>query len=406
MSNKEVATRVAVRPETVSRWRNEKRPVSPRNRPKLAEALSEAPGWFWDDNGVAIEAPADSSFLSSADEMEEVDETKESETRLRDLAATKMDENLLRHFELAPEQVAQEHERTGALSAHQIARKTRNQVQAQLKTVLDPAQRIQLYVLAAKLSTMLGYLAFERNDVALAHVYLNEACAFADAAGGAEAKASVRAWQSVVAYHSGKDKAALDYARDGRCHCERGPQASRLAVAEARALAHLGKAEEATAAIQQALELASDLPGPNAADCLLSFEPMGTGRIYVEAAGAYLDLGDAEGASHYAERALAAYEATDWRLTRALILADLALAHLSGEAADPGAAAARTREAIDMAHDVRSQLLAMKAWAIVIASRGWAKQPDMLDAAAQAEAWRKAVRPPSPPAGPRPPLPR
>jgi tetratricopeptide (TPR) repeat protein len=249
--------------------------------------------------------------------------------------------------------------------------------------------------LGAKLSAILGYLAFDLGSVPLADAYLNEASALADDVGVAQVQAWVRAWESVVAYHRGKYQAALDFARDGQRYAGRGPQAVRLAVAEARALAHIGDSNGATAAIQQALELRSHLPGPDTVGYLLSFEPMGTGRIYAEAAGVHLDLGDTERAERYAEKALDAYGTEACPATRALTLVDLALAHLSGEAADPGAAVARIRDAIAIAPDLPSEVLAVKAQAFVIASRAWAKQPEILDVAAQVEAWSKAIRTPS-----------
>ena len=207
-------------------------------------------------------------------------------------------------------------------------------------------------------------------------------------------KAWARAWQSKVAYLAGKDKDALDLARDGRDYGKEGPQAVRLVLAEARVLAHCGDPDRAKAALQHALELRAPPPEPATLGCLLSFQPMTTGRFCSEVAGACLDLGEAQMARRYAHDALAAHGSEDWPVTRALALFDVALAHLSGKAADPSAAATYIREAINITtvHDISSEVLAARAYSVVIASRAWAEHPDMVHPA-RLEAFARAVRP-------------
>jgi tetratricopeptide (TPR) repeat protein len=359
----------------------------------LGTLLGFDPSVVWPAEADRGSSDASSALDRLPSPGEEIDEIG---ARVQRLAVSNVDEATLRHLDLILDEAARQYETSDGAAVYQMVRKQRRWVEELLLGSQRPVQRLELHVRAAKLTAVLGYLAFDLGHRVLGEAYLDEAFSLADAAGHGDLKAWVRGLQSFVAYYSGRYSDALADAEDGQRHAAGGPQSIRLAAAgEARALGRLGDRKGVDTAVERALSVRSHIIETDPVGRFLSFEPLSTGRIYGNAATAYLSLGDSETARYFAELALAIFVAHNARASHVLTLVDLSMSHLAGTGSEPDAAAARMREALIVGTDLRSDVVSGRASEFLVVSRRWSPNPTMAELAEAVEEWRRRAVPPA-----------
>jgi len=247
------------------------------------------------------------------------------------LTAVNVDDAALDLLDFAISDFVDRYEVEGPLRLAAEVAALRWRVQQLLDGRQHPPQRRRLYVIAARLSGLLGYMAVNRSRFPLAAAYCREAFGLADVVGDRGLQAWVRGTGSFAAYYHGDYRRSLDLARDGLRYAGDGPQAIRLAVnGEARALARLGEAyrHEADRAVGYAFALLDRIEVPEGLTACISFEPYSVGRAAANAATAYLSLGDTAEVLRYADQVDTVIETSESAWSRALVRLDVATALL------------------------------------------------------------------------------
>lgn len=384
----EVAQRVGIHPKTLNRWVEGRRPHR-RYQYALGNLLGADPAVLWPEPGAAVpNALPGGALPAPGEEMAQIG------ARLERLARNNVDAATLRHLGLSLEEVSAAYERDGGAAVYRLVRQQRHWIEHLMEEQQRPRDRVELHAAAGKLSAVLGYLAFDLGHRTLAEAYLGEAFSLGEAAADRDLMAWVRGLQSFVAFYAGRYHAALEYARHGQVNAGGGPQSVRLAVAgEARALGRLGDAYAVAEAVERALGARERHPGGQPVGEFLSMEPLGVGRIHGNAASAYLALGDSARVQEHAERALEVFSGNASAASEALTAVDLAVSHLSGRGADPEAAAAAIRRALDVGAGLQSDVVAARLHDFVVISRRWAG-PELIETVEAVEEWRRRAVPP------------
>lgn len=290
-----------------------------------------------------------------------LEEAEEIARRSQRLAVSNIDQGALERIEALLDEIGASYERTDAGCVYPVALRQRRWVDELLTGSQRLRQRIELYVLAGKLSALLGYLAFDRGEVTNARAYCDEAFDLAREAGHHDLAAWVRGIQSFVAYYTGRYGEARDLARDGQRWAGAGRQSIRLAVSgEARALGRLGDRAGVERAVEYAIAQRDRLPEGDPVGCFLSFEPLERARVFGNAASAYLALGAHDQVERFAKEASAVFSHNEARASHALTLMDLAVAHLS-PGGDPDAAWEALQSAMAVGERLTSEVVSRRA---------------------------------------------
>lgn len=162
----------------------------------------------------------------------------------------------------------------------------------------------------------------------------------------------VRSVQSFIAYYSGRYDEALEFAHDGRRRARNGSQSIRLAVGgEARALGKLGDRYGVDRAVDYAIAQRDRLGESDPVGLFLSFEALGSARVFGNAATAYLSLADHQRVEELGRLAAATFAERDAKASQTLTLLDIAVAHTS-----PGGDLDAAWQAIETAMEVGANL--------------------------------------------------
>jgi tetratricopeptide (TPR) repeat protein len=236
----------------------------------------------------------------------------------------------LRVAEVVLEEIAHGYEVGTAASIYPHVLGHRRWVEDLLEGHQPLKHRASLLAIAGQLSGLLGYLAFDVGNRPLAYAYCEEALRIAQEVGNNDLSAWVRGTQSFIAYYSGRYEDALELARDGQRYAHGSPQAVRLAASgEARALGQLGDRSGVDEAVERAVSLGSECPEGDGVGYFLSLGPMGIGRVYGNAASAYLALGQGDATQQLAAVALDYFQEVDTaRASTALTIVDVSMSHL------------------------------------------------------------------------------
>lgn len=250
-----------------------------------------------------------------------------------------------------------EYEQRGPTELGPGAGSLRRQVQ-QLLSERQPLQlRWRLHRVASQLAALLAYMAVNAGRFGLADAYCQEALHLATETEDVDLQMWVWGTESLGAYYQGNYLRAQSCAAEGRSLCPNNPQAIRLLVnGEARALGQLGDHEGTNAAIGQALALLERHEiGPELTPCI-SFLPYGYARLAVNAATAYVGLGETEQVLRYTRDVDPAVERAESDWSRALVRLDTATALLRQADADLEQAISIGQEALDACgdHPIRS----------------------------------------------------
>jgi hypothetical protein len=209
----------------------------------------------------------------------------------------------------------------------------------------DPSQARDLYLVAGITCGLLAHASGNLGDLQAAHLQACTAMICARQADHPTLAAWVLTVRALQSEWSGQPEASLDYVSRARRHTARELRPSTVGTwghaIEARALARLGRASDATHAIRQAADCRDSC---HEADCRNEFDEIGGILTFPEpkrlfyAASAYRRAGNIPAAIEHAQSAISAYTngpAEDRSYgDEALARVDLAISHASGETPD------------------------------------------------------------------------
>ncbi|OHV40817.1 MULTISPECIES: helix-turn-helix domain-containing protein [Pseudofrankia] len=335
------------------------------------------------DRRTVLAATAASVVLAADDELDEVTH------RMQLFAASNVDDAAVEQLDMSVDLIGRRYEASDASSVYPTALRQRRYVAELMNGHQHPRYRGELYVVAGKLSGLLGYLAFDLGNELLARAYCNEAMSLAQAAGHRDLAAWVRGTQSFVAYYAGRYKQALDYARDGQRYAAGGPASIRLAISgEARTLGKLGDRRGVDDAVSRALTAHAQADDVDPVGYFLSFEPFGAARLAGNAASAYLALGAVDRVREFTDQAIPIFARSNSAASHALTLVDASMTYLVGRTAEPDRAGALVSEALTVGANLNSQIVARRAQDLVTSAAPWSSVPEIAEVADSVAAWR------------------
>ena len=224
-----------------------------------------------------------------------------------------------------------------------LARAYRNRVGQLSHGTCTLREKRDLYVAAAWLSELLGWLAYDLGHLAAAEAYAIDCYEHADQAGHDELCAWAANLLSETALHSTRPQQAVAAARKGIARAPAGhPLAVRLRTRAARAHARLGQRDECESVLAEAERLYESLPSPAPTRFGSDTKMPSRWAVTAHPSQCYIWLEDFAKAESYGRRALALDKSapTEDRLMPDLARFDLGIA-LAGlgrpdEAAEQG----------------------------------------------------------------------
>lgn len=280
------------------------------------------------------------------------EDPREIGARLQQISASDVDDAVLDSAMLALDQILHRYE---AVGPHRLASEVvvlRRKVEVFLRRRFRPAKIAEIYVLAAKLSAVLGYMAVNRGQFRYAKLYCAEAFALASLADDRALCAWIRGTESFCAYYLGDYLTAADLARDGIQISEDGPESIRLYTnGLARALGKLGDRAGVTSAIEAADSIAANHPVTPGLTPALSFAPYGQARAAANAVTAYLSIGEYARVLELGRPIVELADDADSAWSRSLVGLDIASAVLRHKTRDTEEAAQLGIEALTASGD-------------------------------------------------------
>jgi transcriptional regulator with XRE-family HTH domain len=363
----------------------------PRDRlgladPARAAEASRSPDPSGPHRRTVLTAAAAGIVTAADEELEEVTR------RMQLFAASNVDDPALHQLDMSIDWVGSRYETSDAATVYPIALRQRRWVADLMAGHQHPRQRSHLYVIAGKLSGLLGYLAFDLGNELLARAYCNEALGLAQTAGSGDLAAWVRGTQSFIAYYSGRYREALDLARDGQRYAGTGPASIRLAISgEARTLGKLGDRRGVDEAVGRAVAAHQRVDDTDPVGVFLSFEPFTMARIAGNAASAYLALGAVDTVREFTDTAIPMFAAANSAASHALTLVDAAVTYLIGPSPQPEKAGALVTHALAVGADLRSHVVARRAKDFLASAAPWRTVPEIAQVAEGVAGWHQPV---------------
>jgi hypothetical protein len=221
-----------------------------------------------------------------------------------------------------------------------------------LKREHDARVQNALYEAAAEQAYLVGWMAYDDGEHGLAQRYLIQALRLAEAAGAGPLGAHILAGMSDQANLLGHPREALMLAKSGRMGLQTTESPACIAdlhILEARALASLGEASEASAAIVKAEQVFAQVDH--------AMEPewarfIDTPYLLGEAAHCFRDLRQADQIERFATESAAVARSQGRARRGALSEAALAIGELERQNVE--GAAARSLHVVDLAGSVNS----------------------------------------------------
>jgi tetratricopeptide (TPR) repeat protein len=298
--------------------------------------------------------------------------------RIQAFTSTQTSTEALDHVDHLINLFVEEYETAGPAVLAPRALRQRQLVTKLLDGRTLPRQRDRLFVQAAKLSGMLGYMAVNMGKFRLAGAYCEEAFQLSDLIGDHDIQAWIRGTQSFCAYYMGDYQTAADLAIDGQRYARGGPHAVRLASnGEARALGKLGDIHGVNDAIKRAYDLSAKYATPPGVSSCISFGIYSQARTASNAVTAYVSLRQPDRVQEYADDVMPVFEASESCWSQSLLRLDIAAALLAANQPDPEQAARLTVEALTISAERPITSVLTRSRELLVAAKQWASMPEI-----------------------------
>ncbi|MEU0559400.1 helix-turn-helix transcriptional regulator [Dactylosporangium sp. NPDC006015] len=302
--------------------------------------------------------------------------------RRQRLTMSNTDDHVTAEFDDAIDSIVELYEQQGPEPLVNYVVLQRQQVQRALDGSQRPHHREKLYLIAGKLSGLLGYMAVNLGKFSAASAYSEEAFQLGEFARSTDLQAWARGTQSFCAYYVGDYRTAVDLARDGQRYAKNGPQAIRLASnGEARALGKLGDVRGVDEAVQRAYRLAEQHATPPGVSSCISFGLYSNARTASNAATAYVDLGLPDRVREFADQVMPIFEASESRWSQSLVRLDIAKALILANEPEPDEAARLVVEALTLSAERPILSVLKRSRECIDAASRWSGTAALIEAA-------------------------
>ncbi|MGP4083727.1 hypothetical protein [Streptomyces sp. KR55] len=308
--------------------------------------------------------------------------------RTQQLTTSNADETTLAFLGSSLEGITARYELDGPYVLRPQTRNLRQLAHALLEGRQPPGARRELFRLAARASGLLGYMAVNTGDFALAEAYCTETRELSRAIGDVETELWADGTLSFSLYYAGRYADADARAAAAVDRAPRSAQSIRLlANGRARALAKMGRRQAAVSAVGQALEL-SELHDVSAGitPCI-SFEPYGHARTLANAVTAHVSLGNVDQVLSDAQQIDDLVEHSDSAWSRSLVRLDVSAALLQQPSPDLDHAMSLGREALVLCGDVPIRSVWQRARDLYEQALPWREQPSVGEYGEELRAW-------------------
>jgi transcriptional regulator with XRE-family HTH domain len=351
LSQTAVARLVAIDQAEVSRLENGRKQLRDRHQlEQWAHGLGIPPALILPlpiDSAGPLPVRAPLGPGSAAQTAHEWDAPEAIADQLRAITLVNVDATVLSDLARSVDSIVGAYEAGGPQALAPVGSQLRSSLHGLLAGRQHPAQRQNLYVLAARAAGLLGYMAVNAGRPASAKAYCAEAFQLAEEAQDIDLMVWVRGTQSLEAYYAGQYRTARDLADAGIRLAPDSPQAVRLLInGKARALGKLSDRSAAERAIGDALALSERVSAPPGLTPCISFETYGWARTLANAATVHMSLGDTPKVLSYAEQVAQHVQEADSAWSRALVTLDVATSHLHAQAPEVERAMELGREAL------------------------------------------------------------
>ncbi|MGR3937048.1 hypothetical protein [Streptomyces sp. BRA346] len=272
--------------------------------------------------------------------------------RCRQLTTGNADKEILAFLGSSLESVVARYEQDGPQALRAQTRSLRQLAHTLLDGHQPPRVREELFRLAARAAGLLGYMAVNTSDFALAEAYCTEARELSRVIDDLDTELWADGTLSFSLYYAGRYAEADACAAAAVDRAPRSAQSIRLlANGRARALAKMGQRQTAARAIGEALELSELHDVPGGITSCISFEPYGYARTLANAVTAHVSLGNVEQVLTDAKEIDDLVEHSESSWSRSLVRLDVSAALLQQPSPDLDRAMSLGKEALTLCGD-------------------------------------------------------
>ncbi len=272
------------------------------------------------------------------------------ENQLLRLAGGALPDDVLTNFRHSVAGIVDRYEAEGPQRLAGEARMMRSTLHSMLTGQQLPAQRAELMRLTGRAAGLLAYMAVNSGKPEAARAYCEEARTLAQWIGDVELEIWALGTLSLCLYYQGRYEDANTAAAAGVELAPTNPQAIRLlSNGQARALAKLGRTDEAHAALQRAYDLSDKHHIPGGLTPCIAFQPYSLARTLANAMTVHLSLNETSRVFGFGDeiRGVVHRSGSEW--SRALVTLDIATAYLQDEHPDVEQAMALGVQALEAA---------------------------------------------------------
>ncbi|MGW5689611.1 hypothetical protein ACWEWX_01200 [Streptomyces asiaticus] len=272
--------------------------------------------------------------------------------RCRQLTTGNADRETLAFLGSSLESVVARYEQDGPQALRTQTRSLRQLAHTLLDGHQPPRVRQELFRIAARAAGLLGYMAVNTSDFALAEAYCTEARELSRAIDDEDIEMWASGTLSLGFYYAGRYAEADACAAAAVNRAPRSAQSIRLLVnGRARALAKMGQPRAVDHVVGQALELSELHDVPVGITPCISFEPYGYARTLANAVTAHVSLGNVDQVLRDAQEIDDRVEHSDSSWSRSLVRLDVSTALLQQRSPDLDRAMSLGKEALALCGD-------------------------------------------------------
>ncbi|WP_405657795.1 hypothetical protein [Streptomyces sp. NBC_00079] len=309
-------------------------------------------------------------------------------SRAQQLTTGNADEPTLAFLDSSLEGIIARYELDGPYALRPQTRQLRQFAHTLLDGRQPPRARQELFRLAARASGLLGYMAVNTGDFALADAYGTEARNLSHAIDDVETELWADGTLSFSLYYAGRYADADACAAAAVDRAPRSAQAIRLlANGRARALAKMGQRTSAALALERALELSALHDVPAGLTPCISFEPYGHARTLANAVTAHVSLGNVDQVLSDAQQIDDLVEHSDSAWSRSLVRLDVSTALLQQSSPDLDHAMSLGREALALCGDAPIRSVWQRARDLYEQATPWRNQPSVGEYGEELRVW-------------------